>query len=291
MQGQLDHADDRMQRCHQVCGGRAGCGGCRRGIRGRRRGTHSVIVWGFKGVSLACCGRAGDNDPVMDTPASTEFTRPWQHLQAPRPDLSQTDWDMHWMGQCRALAAQASQMGEVPVGALILRPLTARPARDERSWEAAAQSVGLEPAPAGLVEGLGQTWEVLGWGFNQPIALSDPTAHAEILALREAARRVANYRLPGAHLYVTLEPCAMCAMALMHARLARVVFGAADSKTGAAGSVIDLFAQTSLNPHCGIEGGVDAQACGDQLRAFFAHRRAQQRQWKAQQSPIPENPS
>lgn len=210
-----------------------------------------------------------------------------------RPELSQAEWDAHWMSQCRSLAAQAAERGEVPVGAIILRHREARPAR--------SASAGVSAAPASLLsspeDGLCPpsttwgNWELLGWGFNQPIGLSDPTAHAEIMALREAGRQARNYRLPGAHLYVTLEPCAMCAMALMHARVARVVYGAPDPKTGAAGSVIDLFSQTQLNPHTAVHGGVEAAACGDQLRAFFALRRAQQRQWKAQQTSNPELPT
>jgi tRNA(adenine34) deaminase len=114
---------------------------------------------------------------------------------------------------------------------------------------------------------------VLGQGFNRPVSTHDPTAHAEIQALREAAQRLGNYRLPGASLYVTLEPCVMCAGALMHARVARVVFGAADPKTGACGSVVDLFAEARLNHHALVHGGVLGEACGALLREFFASRR------------------
>jgi len=114
-------------------------------------------------------------------------------------------------------------------------------------------------------------------GHNRPITTHDPTAHAELVALREAASTLGNYRLPGCELYVTLEPCAMCAMALMHARLQRVVFGATDPKTGAAGSVLDLFAEPRLNHHTAVMGGVLAEPCGDILRAFFAERRAARR--------------
>ncbi len=116
--------------------------------------------------------------------------------------------------------------------------------------------------------------EIVGRGFNQPIGRHDPTAHAEVMALRDAAARLGNYRLPGATLYVTLEPCIMCAGAIMHARVARVVFGARDPKTGAAGSVVDLFAEDRLNHHAEVAGGVLAQECGAMLSGFFAARRA-----------------
>ena len=119
--------------------------------------------------------------------------------------------------------------------------------------------------------------KVIATGFNRPIGDRDPTAHAEIIALRQAASLLDNYRLPGCTLYVTLEPCAMCAMALMHARLDRVVFGAQDPKTGAAGSVVDLFSEKRLNHHCGVLGGVDAHACSRLLQDFFRERRRQTR--------------
>jgi tRNA(adenine34) deaminase len=137
-----------------------------------------------------------------------------------------------------------------------------------------ARSLGEVPVGAVVVcdddDGLPQ---VVGTGCNQPIGLHDPTGHAEVLALRDAARRLGNYRLPQCTLYVTLEPCAMCAMALVHARVRRVVFGATDPKTGAAGSVLDLFAERRLNHHTVVQGGVMAEPCGEILRAFFAERR------------------
>lgn len=115
--------------------------------------------------------------------------------------------------------------------------------------------------------------EIVGRGFNQPIGRHDPTAHAEIMALRDAAARIGNYRLPGCELYVTLEPCAMCAGAIMHARVSRVVFGACDPKTGVAGSVIDLFGEERLNHHAVVAGGVLGDECGRMLSDFFAGRR------------------
>lgn len=115
--------------------------------------------------------------------------------------------------------------------------------------------------------------EIVGRGFNQPIGRNDPTAHAEVMALRDAGTRLGNYRLPGCELYVTLEPCAMCSGAIMHSRIARVVFGARDPKTGVAGSVIDLFAELRLNHHAQIAGGVLAEECGSLLSGFFAARR------------------
>ena len=115
---------------------------------------------------------------------------------------------------------------------------------------------------------------VIATGFNQPIGRHDPTAHAEIVALRAAAEKLGNYRLPGCELYVTLEPCTMCSGAMMHARLARVVYGADDPKTGACGSVVNLFEQEKLNHHTAIEGGVMAVEAGAMLKAFFAERRA-----------------
>jgi tRNA(adenine34) deaminase len=115
---------------------------------------------------------------------------------------------------------------------------------------------------------------VIATGYNQPIGSHDPTAHAEIVALRAAAEKLGNYRLPGCELYVTLEPCAMCSGAMMHARLARVVYAALDPKTGACGSVLDLFAQEQLNHHTEVVGGVLAEESSSMLKGFFAERRA-----------------
>lgn len=136
---------------------------------------------------------------------------------------------------------------------------------------------GEVPVGAVIVQRGPDGYQVVATGYNRPITTHDPTAHAEIVALRHAAALLGNYRLPGCELYVTLEPCAMCAMALMHARIKRVVFGAADPKTGAAGSVLDLFAEKRLNHHTALQGGVLAQPCGDVLREFFAERRARRR--------------
>ena len=155
-------------------------------------------------------------------------------------------------------AHNAALVGEVPVGAVVMR--------------------------AG---------QVIATGYNRPITEHDPTAHAEIVALRHAAHLLGNYRLPECELFVTLEPCAMCAMALLHARFKRVVFGAADPKTGAAGSVVDLFANAQLNHHTEVTSGVLSDACGQVLRDFFAERREQYRQRRATDSggaadePIP----
>lgn len=132
-----------------------------------------------------------------------------------------------------------------------------------------ARAAGEVPVGAVLVMG----GEVVGHGYNQPITANDPTAHAEVMALRDAGLQRSNYRLPGSTLYVTLEPCVMCCGAILHARVERVVYGARDPKTGAAGSVIDLFAETRLNHHAQTQGGVLAEECGAMLSRFFAERR------------------
>lgn len=146
--------------------------------------------------------------------------------------------DEFFMREAMSLARAAECLGEVPVGAVVVRD-----------------------------------GQIVGRGFNTPIGESDPTAHAEISALRDAARNLGNYRLPGCQLYVTLEPCAMCAGAIMHARIARVVYGARDPKTGVHGSVVDLFGVERLNHHTVVEGGVLAEECSRMLSSFFAGRR------------------
>ena len=153
---------------------------------------------------------------------------------------------------------------------------------DTRSRDEFAMRIALDQAhnawlagevPVGAVIML--NGQVVATGYNRPITTHDPTAHAEVVALRHAAQLLENYRLPECELYVTLEPCAMCAMAMMHARIKRVVFAATDPKTGVAGSVLDLFAQRQLNHHTAIEGGVLGDAASAMLKQFFAERRAQ----------------
>jgi tRNA(adenine34) deaminase len=114
---------------------------------------------------------------------------------------------------------------------------------------------------------------IIGRGYNQPIGLHDPSAHAEVMALRDAARHAGNYRLPGCVLYVTLEPCCMCVGAILHARIARVVYGAPDPKSGACGSIVNLFDDRRLNFHAEVAGGVLAEESSRLLKAFFAQRR------------------
>ncbi|RVT47739.1 tRNA adenosine(34) deaminase TadA [Rubrivivax albus] len=129
--------------------------------------------------------------------------------------------------------------------------------------------------PVGAV--LMRQGQVIATGYNRPITTHDPTGHAEIVALRHGAMLLGNYRLPECELFVTLEPCAMCAMAMLHARLKRVIFGAPDPKTGAAGGVLDVFADPRLNHHTQVVGGVLAEPCGALLREFFADKRARRR--------------
>lgn len=161
--------------------------------------------------------------------------------------------DSHWMHQALEMAAAARDAGEVPVGAVV------------------------------VLDG-----RIVGRGFNRPIGLHDPSAHAEIQALRDASRTLSNYRLPGCDLYVTLEPCAMCAGAIQHARIRRLVYGAPDPKTGACGSVVNLFADRRLAPHTEVTGSVMAEPCSSMLRGFFVERRAQaNRSATALAGPLP----
>ena len=151
---------------------------------------------------------------------------------------AQLEEDEQWMLHAQRLAVKAEAQGEVPVGAVLVK-----------------------------------NGEVVGEGWNQPITLSDPTAHAEIMAMRAAGQLLENYRQPDTTLYVTLEPCSMCAGAMLHARVGRVVFGAYDPKTGAAGSVYDML-QDERNLHkLTVDGGVLAESCSEQLRSFFRGKR------------------
>jgi tRNA(adenine34) deaminase len=150
--------------------------------------------------------------------------------------------DAEYMRLALELASQAPAAGEVPVGAIVVRD-----------------------------------GEVIGRGFNAPISRHDPSAHAEMLALREAAQNIGNYRLADCELFVTLEPCLMCAGAIMHSRIFRLVYGASDPKTGACGSVLDAFAEPRLNHHTEVVVGILAEECGLMLSDFFAMRRAQQK--------------
>ena len=151
--------------------------------------------------------------------------------------------DENWMRYALQLAQQAALQGEVPVGAVLV-----------------------------------QDDNILGEGWNQPISLNDPSAHAEMLAMRAAGQVAANYRLPNTTLYVTLEPCCMCAGAMIHARIARVVFGAYDPKTGAAGSLFSVLNDPRHNHQVQISGGVLAEECAELLRIFFRERRLRAKQ-------------
>ena len=149
--------------------------------------------------------------------------------------------DETFMHEALALARQAAASGEVPVGAVVVKD-----------------------------------GAVIGRGHNRPVSGRDPTAHAEVIALRDAAQNVGNYRLADCALYVTLEPCAMCAGAIMHARIGRVVYGTIDLKSGACGSVVNLFAEDRLNHHATVIGGVLAEEAAKLLQDFFAARRPTQ---------------
>ena len=150
----------------------------------------------------------------------------------------QVELDRQFMQQALDQAKLAAAAGEVPVGAVLVRD-----------------------------------GQVISTGFNQPISHSDPSAHAEMMALRAAAQSESNYRLPGTTLYVTLEPCTMCAGAMLHARVERVVFGATDPKTGAAGSVLNIFSEKQINHQTQVDGGIMGEECGQLLRDFFKERR------------------
>jgi tRNA(adenine34) deaminase len=152
--------------------------------------------------------------------------------------MTQAELDHQFMQQAIEQAQLAALEGEVPVGAVLVRD-----------------------------------GKVISKAFNQPITHHDPSAHAEMLAIRAAAKAEENYRLPGSTLYVTLEPCTMCAGAMLHARLDRVVYGASDPKTGAAGSVLDVFSSKQINHQTTVEGGVMGEECGQLLRSFFRERR------------------
>ncbi len=156
--------------------------------------------------------------------------------------MAESNNDEYWMQRALALAERAESLSEVPVGALVVL--------DD---------------------------QVIGEGWNQPISAHDPSAHAEIMALRDAATRIRNYRLVGASLYVTLEPCSMCAGALVHARIKRLVFGAAEPKAGAVGSATNLLQSPWMNYRIDYRGGVLAELCGQRISAFFQRRRRQQR--------------
>ena len=147
-----------------------------------------------------------------------------------------------------------------------------------QALELAQQAWLIDEVPVGAV--VVKEGEIIGRGYNSPITRHDPSAHAEIQALRNAAANLGNYRLTGCDLYVTLEPCAMCAGAIMHARIGRVLYGAADPKTGACGSVVNLFAEKKLNHHTDVIAGVLAQESGDLLSRFFVERRKLQAQTK-----------
>lgn len=155
-------------------------------------------------------------------------------MDEPVPDPT----DEYWMRRALELAREAERVGEVPVGAVLV-----------------------------------QGGQAVGEGWNHNINANDPSAHAEVQALRDAGRRLGNYRFPGATLYVTLEPCVMCAGAIVHARIARVVYGATDPKTGAAGSMFDTLVSDRHNHRVAVEGGLLAEEAGDLLRSFFRSRR------------------
>ena len=153
-----------------------------------------------------------------------------------------TEQDEHWMRHALQLANNAQQQGEIPVGAVLVKDN-----------------------------------QIIGEGWNQSISLHDPSAHAEMMAIREAGKNLHNYRLVGSSLYVTLEPCSMCAGLLIHSRIDRLVFGTEDFKTGAVGSLFNLLSDLRMNHRVEVTGGVMAKECGDKLSAFFKLRREQKK--------------
>lgn len=225
--------------CHRVlaAGGRPGGFSAAGGVSTKRRmlEIERARIGTAPGLFDAVEPVAGNAAAHADANADADATRP---PVAPSMPDGFGPIDESMMRLALEQARRAQQQGEVPVGAVVVRD-----------------------------------GEVIGVGFNQPIGAHDPSAHAEIRALRAAAQRLGNYRLVGCDLYVTLEPCAMCAGAIQHARIARVIYGAADPKTGACGSVVDLFDDARLNHHARVRAGVLADECAALLSSFFASRR------------------
>ena len=182
------------------------------------------------------------NRPTSNFDLANKQTQEKEAVQEPLTEIAMediaTEEDIMWMRHALTLADKAESIGEVPVGACV------------------------------VLNG-----ELIGEGFNTPITDNDPSAHAELRAVKEAAAAVQNYRLIDATLYVTLEPCSMCAGMLVHARVKRVVFGAKDAKTGAAGSVMNLLQHPALNHQLEVESGVLADECANKLSDFFRKRR------------------
>lgn len=201
-------------------------------------------------IALSGTGRATYSDGILCHAlpfGNLFFARTMATMETQNQLLQSThsplqEGDEAFMRAALELARQAEAAGEVPVGAVV------------------------------VLDG-----KIIGRGYNAPISRNDPTAHAEMMALRGAAQNIGNYRLVGCELFVTLEPCLMCAGAIMHARVARLVYGARDLKTGACGSVVDAFAELRLNHHAEVYGGMLADECGLMLSNFFALRRAQQK--------------
>jgi tRNA(adenine34) deaminase len=206
----------------------------------------SALTGAYAGVATASAAPAPTAELAKSQPCEPDAASRDVPISAPAHVAPICERDVRFMALAQAAAEEARAAGEVPVGAVLVR---------------------------------GE--EVIARGFNHPIGAHDPSAHAEMIALRAAALAVENYRLPGCELYVTLEPCLMCAGAIMHARIARVVFGARDPKTGACGSVVDAFANSQLNHHTTVTGGVLEHECGATLKAFFSERRRASREARA----------